>query len=66
MDKGMGRSFKSRLRRLYAAATVYHIWTARNKKVFEGEQQEAGMVAAKCVYAIKCRVNSWRDDNFYM
>ncbi|GAA0165399.1 hypothetical protein LIER_39976 [Lithospermum erythrorhizon] len=40
--------------------SAQHIWTARNKQIFEGEEQEAGVVAVRYVYAIKCRVNSWR------
>ncbi|KAG9158857.1 hypothetical protein Leryth_017889 [Lithospermum erythrorhizon] len=35
LSKGIGKSFKSRLRRLCVAAAVYHIWKARNRRIFE-------------------------------
>ncbi|GAA0162034.1 hypothetical protein LIER_18222 [Lithospermum erythrorhizon] len=42
------------------SSTIYQVWVARNKRVFEQEVQDAEVTLAKCVYAIKYRVNSWR------
>ncbi|GAA0139671.1 DNA helicase [Lithospermum erythrorhizon] len=39
VNKGVGKSFKGRLRRLCATAAVYHIWTARNRASFFYQEQ---------------------------
>ncbi|KAG9145932.1 hypothetical protein Leryth_026233 [Lithospermum erythrorhizon] len=53
MDKGMEKGFKGSLRRLCVAAPIYHIWMARNKRIFEDAKLELEVVATKCVHAIR-------------
>ncbi|GAA0183353.1 hypothetical protein LIER_42392 [Lithospermum erythrorhizon] len=55
--KGLG---ESKLRRLCANTTVYHIWEARNLQIFEQKSVDADQIAAICISNIRDRVNSWR------
>ncbi|GAA0165267.1 hypothetical protein LIER_20713 [Lithospermum erythrorhizon] len=58
IGKGTGRSFKSRLRRLYFATAVYYVWITRNKMIFEGAQPDADRVATNCICGVISRGNS--------
>ena len=47
-----GSSCKAKARRIALACTVYHIWIARNRRIFEGHAMEVEAV----VFTIKLQV----------
>ena len=47
-----GSSCRAKTRRMALACTVYHIWNARNRRIFEGHAQEVDVT----VFKIKLQV----------
>ncbi|GAA0183511.1 hypothetical protein LIER_30908 [Lithospermum erythrorhizon] len=60
-SKGLGKGFKSKLRRVYITAVVYQIWKCRNIVVFENRVLEIELVTMQCLQSIKNRVSSFRN-----
>ncbi|GAA0166341.1 hypothetical protein LIER_21516 [Lithospermum erythrorhizon] len=60
VQKGMGKSFKSRLRSLCIINAIYHIWLSRNRKHFEDEEQNSNSIVSKSVVDVRACVGSWR------
>ncbi|KAL3504550.1 hypothetical protein ACH5RR_034391 [Cinchona calisaya] len=58
-DHWCSNSFEHKLKRLGFATTVYELWSARNRKIFQQRHATAVYIVQKVVEDIQCARASW-------
>lgn len=55
-----GSSFHSRIFYTIMAASIYHIWWARNLRIFQNTSQQKEALYNRIVQEVRCSTSSWR------
>ncbi|KAF8394791.1 hypothetical protein HHK36_018727 [Tetracentron sinense] len=52
-----GQGFVSKIKRLSLCATIYHIWTERNRRIFENHYYPAETIISKIIFDTRSRMS---------